>query len=196
MLSSPNPAVAQGAACVGHEGACAGGLGSLLGGGWLGTTKVGQVVLGLFGFGSQVQNMTDGVPPTVIPSVIVAGSKAEAAALRAAEAASGAANANAAAALASKLSALEGAQATAARVRVLPDGRIRYYEAERAARTAGPSRGSSYATEWNPANGNVRSWNEVYDQAGEVNRVHPKMINGQTVNSLHYPPTAKELGGQ
>ncbi|MDO8051427.1 NBR1-Ig-like domain-containing protein [Janthinobacterium sp. SUN211] len=87
MLSSPNPAVAQGAACVGHEGACAGGLGSLLGGGWLGTTKVGQVVLGLFGFGSQVQNMADGIPPTVIPSVIVAGSKAEAAALRAADAA-------------------------------------------------------------------------------------------------------------
>ena len=80
-------------------------------------------------------------------------------------------------------------------MRELPDGRIRYYEAERAARTAGPSRGSSYVTEWNPSNGNVRSWNEVYDQAGNVNRVHPKMINGQTVDSLHYPPTAKELGG-
>jgi RHS repeat-associated protein len=103
-------------------------------------------------------------------------------------------SANASRALTSKLSALEDAQATAARVRNLPDGRIRYYEAERAARTAGPSRGSSYVTEWNPANGNVRSWNEVYDQAGNVNRVHPKMINGQTVNSQHYPPTAKELG--
>lgn len=103
-------------------------------------------------------------------------------------------SANAARALSRKLSAVEDAQATAARVRNLPDGRIRYYEAERTARTAGPSRGSSYVTEWNPANGNVRSWNEVYDQAGNVNRVHPKMINGQTVDSLHYPPTARELG--
>lgn len=92
--------------------------------------------------------------------------------------------------------ALEGAQATAVRVRVLPDGRIRYYEAERAATKPGPSRGSSYVTEWNPSTGSVRSWNEVYDQAGSVNRVHPKMINGQTVNSQHYPPTARELGGQ
>ncbi len=106
----------------------------------------------------------------------------------------GAESANASAALTSKLSALEGAQTTAARVRTLPDGRVRYYEAERAARTAGPSRGSSYVTEWNPANGNVRSWNEVYDQLGNVNRVHPKMSNGQTVDSLHYPPTARELG--
>ncbi|MGG7607027.1 NBR1-Ig-like domain-containing protein [Massilia sp. BKSP1R2A-1] len=62
MLSSPNPAVAQGAACVGHEGTCAGVLGGGLGGGWLGSTKVGQVILGLFGFGSEVQNLADGVP--------------------------------------------------------------------------------------------------------------------------------------
>lgn len=108
----------------------------------------------------------------------------------------GAENANAGAALNRKLSALEGAQQNAARVRELPDGRIRYYEAERAARNPGPTRGSSYVTEYNPANGNVRSWNEAYDQAGNVNRVHPKMINGQTVNSQHYPPTARELGLQ
>jgi hypothetical protein len=101
---------------------------------------------------------------------------------------------NAAIALSRKLSALEDAQATASKVVTLPDGRIRYYESERLARTDGPSRGSSYVTEWNPSNGNVRSWNEVYDQAGNVNRVHPKMINGQTVNSNHYPPTAKDLG--
>jgi hypothetical protein len=35
---------------------------------------------------------------------------------------------------------------------------------------------------------------ESYNQAGNVNRVHPKMINGQQVHSQHYPPTAKELG--
>ncbi|WP_229803803.1 hypothetical protein, partial [Litchfieldella qijiaojingensis] len=86
------------------------------------------------------------------------------------------------------------AQQNAVKVRQLPDGRIRYYEAERAARNPGPTRGSSYVTEYNPANGNVRSWNEAYDQAGNVNRVHPKMINGQVVDSQHYPPTARELG--
>jgi hypothetical protein len=106
----------------------------------------------------------------------------------------GAESANAQRALSSKLSALEDAQASGARARELPDGRIRYYEAERAATNPGPSRGSSYVTEWNPKNGNVRSWNEVYDQAGNVNRVHPKMINGQAVSSPHYPPTARELG--
>lgn len=112
----------------------------------------------------------------------------------AARASTGAENVNAMNALASKVSALQSAQASAAVIRNLPDGRIRYYEAERLARTFGPSRGSSYVTEWNPSTGSVRSWNEVYDHAGAVNRVHPKMINGQTVNSQHYPPTAKELG--
>jgi hypothetical protein len=88
---------------------------------------------------------------------------------------------------------LEDAQASAAGVKTLPDGRIRYYEAERAARTEGPSRGSSYVTEWNPTTGNVRSWNEVYDTAGNVNRVHLKMIDGQIVRSQHYPPTGAEI---
>ncbi|RCK54288.1 hypothetical protein TH25_03030 [Thalassospira profundimaris] len=106
----------------------------------------------------------------------------------------GANNVNAGVALRQKLSALQGAQTKAARVRQLPDGRIRYYEAERAARNPGATRGASYVTEYNPKNGNVRSWNEAYDQAGNVNRVRPKMINGQNVKSLHYPPTAKELG--
>ncbi|WP_116964014.1 hypothetical protein [Fastidiosibacter lacustris] len=109
---------------------------------------------------------------------------------------SGAENVNAQSALRAKLSGLEKAQQNAARVREMPDGRIRYYEAERAARNPGPTRGSSYVTEYNPANGNVKSWNEAYDQAGNVNRVHPKMINGQTINSQHYPPTARELGLQ
>jgi RHS repeat-associated protein len=108
--------------------------------------------------------------------------------------AKGAGNVNAGVALNRKLSALEGAQQNAAKFRQLPDGRTRYYEAERAARNPGPTRGSSYVTEYNPANGNVRSWNEAYDQIGNVNRVHPKMINGQTANSQHYPPTARELG--
>ena len=102
--------------------------------------------------------------------------------------------ADAAAALRSKLSALENAQQTAARTTTLPDGRIRYYGAETPARTPGPTRGASYVTEHNPSTGQVRSWMESYDQAGNVTRVHPKMINGQPVNLPHYPPTGKELG--
>jgi hypothetical protein len=107
---------------------------------------------------------------------------------------SGAESANAASALKSKLSALEDAQSTAAKTRNLPDGRMRYYDAETPATKPGPTRGASYVTEYNPKTGGVRSWMEAYDQAGKVNRVHPKMINGQTVKSQHYPPTAKELG--
>jgi hypothetical protein len=37
-------------------------------------------------------------------------------------------------------------------------------------------------------------WWESYDQAGNVTRVHLKMINGQQVDAPHYPPTGKELG--
>lgn len=39
----------------------------------------------------------------------------------------------------------------------------------------GPTRGASFVTEHNPKNGNVRQWMESYDQAGSVNRVHPKI---------------------
>ena len=102
-------------------------------------------------------------------------------------------NANAAEALNKKLKALEDAQRTANRTETLPDGRVRYYEKERPANNPGPTRGSSFVTEYNPNNGNVRQWNESYDHAGNVNRVHPKSINGQTVNAQHYPPTKNEL---
>ncbi|CAG9000314.1 MAG: hypothetical protein CENE_02309 [Candidatus Celerinatantimonas neptuna] len=56
------------------------------------------------------------------------------------------------------------------------------------------TRGASFVTEHNTKTGGVRQWMESYNQAGKVNRVHPKSINGQTVNSQHYPPTARELG--
>lgn len=75
-----------------------------------------------------------------------------------------------------------------------PDGRVRYYGAETAARTPGATRGAAYVTEWDPATGAVRSWMGNYDHAGNVVRVHPKMVNGQTVNSPHFPPTGSELG--
>jgi RHS repeat-associated protein len=105
-----------------------------------------------------------------------------------------AASVNASAALASKLSALEKVESKAVNIRNLPDGRIRFYEAEVAATKPGPTRGAARVTEFNPSNGSSRAWHESYDHAGNVNRVHPKDINGQTVKSQHYPPTSKELG--
>lgn len=107
---------------------------------------------------------------------------------------SGAESVNAQAALRAKLSGLEKAQQNAVTTRQLPDGRMRYYTKEVSARTEGPTRGASFVTEHNSKNGNIRQWMESYDHSGRVNRVHPKSINGQTVNSQHYPPTARELG--
>ena len=93
-----------------------------------------------------------------------------------------------------KLSALEKAQEGAARVRELPDGRVRYYSPEKAAQRAGPTRGASLATEYNPQTGQVRAWMESYGHDGQVIRVHPKMNNGEVLSLPHCPPTGKELG--
>jgi filamentous hemagglutinin len=106
----------------------------------------------------------------------------------------GAENVNAALSLKSKLSGLQKAQNISANNRVLVDGRIRYYNLEVFATNHGPTRGASYVTEWNPNTGKTRAWIESYDHFGDINRVHPKSINGQTLNSLHYPPTKSELG--
>jgi RHS repeat-associated protein len=101
---------------------------------------------------------------------------------------------NAQSALRSKLSGLQKAQQNAANTRELPDGRIRYYTKEVPARNEGVTRGASFVTEYNPVTGQVKQWMENYNQSGQINRVHPKSIDGQTLNSQHYPPTAKELG--
>ena len=92
-----------------------------------------------------------------------------------------------------KLSNLENAQKDAVRVRELTDGRTRYYGIEKPSWNPGPTRGASYVTEYNPSNGNVRSWYESYDHNGNVNRVHPKNINGQDFDLPHYPPTKKDI---
>jgi hypothetical protein len=105
----------------------------------------------------------------------------------------GAENVNAAINLNKKLSRLSKSQETAAKIRNLSDGRIRYYSPEAPSARPGPTRGSSYVTEFNPLNGKVRTWMECYDHYGKVNRVHPKQINGQECSSQHYPPTRKEL---
>ena len=89
----------------------------------------------------------------------------------------GASSANAATALRKKLSALEEAQKSAVRTRSLLDGRVRYYEPEKLARTPGPTRGAAFVTEWDPKSGTVRQWMESHDHAGNVVRVHPKTLN-------------------
>jgi hypothetical protein len=91
------------------------------------------------------------------------------------------------------LEIVQNAVKDAERIEKLPDGRIRYYEAETASSTPGPTRGSAYVTEYDPIRGVIRSWYESYDHAGRVNRVHPKMLNGKKIISLHYPHTRKEL---
>jgi hypothetical protein len=88
---------------------------------------------------------------------------------------------------------LEKAQKNAVSARVLPDGRIRYYNQEALARTPGPTRGRSHVTEWNPTNGDVRIWEETYNHSGQVNRVHPKMKNGELLDLPHYPPTKADI---
>ena len=88
---------------------------------------------------------------------------------------------------------LEGAQKTSDKIEKLPDGRIRYYGKESLSKTPGPTRGTSYVTEYNPTTGQVRAWYECYDQAGSVNRVHPKTVDGQDLIAQHYPPTKSEL---
>lgn len=92
-----------------------------------------------------------------------------------------------------KLRALEQAQKDAEQVRNLPDGRVRYYGPEKPAQNPGPTRGRRMVTEFDPKSGQVRQWMENYDHSGQVVRVHPKMNNGQVVESPHYPPTGKEL---
>ena len=94
-----------------------------------------------------------------------------------------------------KLSALQNAQSRAIKVQELLDGRVRYYEVERPAKTVGATRGAAHVTEHNPHTGQVRAWSECYDHQGNVNRINPKMIDGQQVKGQHYPPTQKEIEG-
>ena len=93
----------------------------------------------------------------------------------------------------SKLSALENAQSGADRIRNLSDGRTRYYGTEKPSRTPDPTRVASYVMEYDPKTGNVRSWMESYNHSGNVNRVHPKMKNGEVLDLPHYPPTKADI---
>lgn len=105
-------------------------------------------------------------------------------------------NVNAQAAMHQKLRELQKAQNHAVNTQQFDDGRIRYYTAERPSRTSGPTRGNAHVTEYNSKTGQVRSWAESYDHKGNVNRVHPKTIDGQNLISQHYPPTGSEIRQQ
>lgn len=54
------------------------------------------------------------------------------------------------------------------------------------------SGGCTHVTEHNLTSGQVRTWSECYDSQGNVSQVHPKMIDGNILDSQHYPPTKKE----
>lgn len=107
---------------------------------------------------------------------------------------SGAENVNAGVNLSSKLSQLQKFQESNGYARVLQDGRIRYYGKQTLASNPGATKGGCRVLEFNPKTGTTRSWYECYDHFGNVNRVHPKQINGQDLISPHYPPTGRELG--
>jgi filamentous hemagglutinin len=106
---------------------------------------------------------------------------------------SGAENINAGISLTKKLSHLENAQRNFYRMRILGDGRIRFYKNEIPATTPGLTRGACRVCEYNPLTGQSRAWHECYDHFGNVIRVHPKQINGQDLISPHYPPIEKEI---
>jgi filamentous hemagglutinin len=91
-----------------------------------------------------------------------------------------------------KFSTLEKAQKTSVKTENLPDGRIRYYAKERPSAKSGPTRGSSYVTEYNSKIKQVRSWIENYNHDGSVNRIHPKTLDGQDLKAQHYPPIKSE----
>jgi len=100
---------------------------------------------------------------------------------------------NAQDALQRKLRALENIMNDVVKVRELSDGRIRYYTKQALAKTAGPTKGSCFVMEYNGKKGLLRAWQECYDHVGNVNRVHPKMKHGLTLNAQHYPPTKAEF---
>ena len=45
--------------------------------------------------------------------------------------------------------------------------------------------------EWNPRTSQSRWWYECHDHLGNVNRVHPKSINGQNITSPIIPILAR-----
>jgi hypothetical protein len=165
----------------------------------LGTEVIGGVLLG--GIGKFAPEIIGGLAPSLSRFGLWGGSGAEAESVetiankalnRVRQEEFSATGPNAADALTRKYKALEGAQSGAVRTETLSDGRIRYYDAETPARNPGPTRGSAYVTEYNSKTGDLHTWMESYDQLGNVNRMHLKMYDGQTLLAPHYPQTLKD----
>jgi ankyrin repeat protein len=97
-----------------------------------------------------------------------------------------ASNVNAQVALNKKMTALENAKKDAVKTEKLPDGTIRYYNAEKPASKPGVTRGSAYVTEYTPSTGHVSSYNINYNHAGNITRVQTRMVNGQNINAPSY----------
>lgn len=88
---------------------------------------------------------------------------------------------------------LEKAQTQGQKLRILQDGRHRYYSEFVPASKPGITQGDRRVTEYNPSTRSVRTWHECYNSKGKVVRVHPKQINGQEVKSHHYPKIGSEI---
>lgn len=59
--------------------------------------------------------------------------------------------------------------------RVLDNGRIRYYDTYKPAKSSGRTAGARFVVEVSASTGTpLRTWYESYDQQGRVIRVHPK----------------------
>jgi hypothetical protein len=67
-------------------------------------------------------------------------------------------------------------------VRELADGRIRYYSEVTTASKPGEMAGARLVREWDPVNGNYRTWYETLGHAGQIRQVHPY----QPYSSYHY----------
>lgn len=89
------------------------------------------------------------------------------------------------------------AEKEASHKKVLPNGTVRFYMKEKPSSAPGYDkpmrmRGSYYVKEYNPNTKNYRSWYETCDAQGTPKMVHPKSVNGKSVNAPHYPPTGKD----
>src|SRR5690606_1485340 len=59
----------------------------------------------------------------------------------------------------------------------LQNGSFRYYGNIKSATKVGEMQGARLVREWNPVNGNTRTWYETLDHAGKIRQVHPKYNN-------------------
>ena len=60
-------------------------------------------------------------------------------------------------------------------IRELPDGRFRFYESLKEAKTEGEMKGFRHVREWNPQSGLKRDWYETIDHSGKIRQVRPKV---------------------